>query len=163
MWGRTWFGIQIVDGWGKTFESASTTICFLKPLTVVLCFPIRKLSPSLSTTLWLWTTYRWSDSHQCHWNNAALLQSAALQLVLTTFLGCVETKSLNINLQSFYPELLQPLTESISGGYNGALLICGGASLENMTPLIDHSMIKQVEQKTKLHLILADLMFSHSS
>ncbi|KAI9538982.1 hypothetical protein NQZ68_009059 [Dissostichus eleginoides] len=48
------------------------------------------------------------------------------------------------NIQSFHPELLQPLTESISGGYNGALLICGGASLENMTPLIDHSMIKQV-------------------
>ncbi|KAF3838253.1 hypothetical protein F7725_010021, partial [Dissostichus mawsoni] len=38
---------------------------------------------------------------------------------------------------------MQPLTESISGGYNGALLICGGASLENLTPLIDHSMIKQ--------------------
>ncbi|KAK1904888.1 Kinesin-like protein KIF15 [Dissostichus eleginoides] len=48
------------------------------------------------------------------------------------------------NIQSFHPELLQPLTESISGGYNGALLICGGASLENITPLIDHSMIKQV-------------------
>ncbi|XP_010793013.1 osmotic avoidance abnormal protein 3 isoform X1 [Notothenia coriiceps] len=48
------------------------------------------------------------------------------------------------NIQSFHPELLQPLTESISGGYNGALLICGGASLENMTPLIDHSTIRQV-------------------
>ncbi|XP_078116868.1 kinesin-like protein KIF17 isoform X2 [Sander vitreus] len=54
------------------------------------------------------------------------------------------------NIQSFHPELLQPLTGSISGGYNGALLICG-ASSEKISTLIDHSIIKQV---------LADL-FSH--
>ncbi|XP_063731950.1 kinesin-like protein klp-20 isoform X2 [Eleginops maclovinus] len=47
------------------------------------------------------------------------------------------------NIQSFHPGLLQPLTESISDGYNGALLICG-ASLENMTRMIDHNIIKQV-------------------
>ncbi|XP_053179543.1 chromosome-associated kinesin KIF4 [Scomber japonicus] len=37
---------------------------------------------------------------------------------------------------------IQPLTESISSGYNGALLICG-ASTERMSTLIDQSIIKQ--------------------
>ncbi|TDH07725.1 hypothetical protein EPR50_G00108580 [Perca flavescens] len=68
-----------------------------------------------------------------------------------------ETKSFSFDqvvtvdsIQSFHPELLQPLTGSISSGYNGALLICG-ASSEKISTLIDHSIIKQV---------LADL-FSH--
>ncbi|CAK6956556.1 chromosome-associated kinesin KIF4 [Scomber scombrus] len=47
------------------------------------------------------------------------------------------------SIQNFHSELLQPLTESISSGYNGALLICG-ASTERMSTLIDHSIIKQV-------------------
>ncbi|XP_040904848.1 osmotic avoidance abnormal protein 3 isoform X2 [Toxotes jaculatrix] len=47
------------------------------------------------------------------------------------------------NIQSFHPELLQPLTESISSGYNGALLTCG-ASTEKICTLIDHSIIKQL-------------------
>ncbi|XP_034400077.1 kinesin-like protein KIN-4C [Cyclopterus lumpus] len=47
------------------------------------------------------------------------------------------------NIQMFYPEFLQPLTESISGGYNGALLICG-ASTEKISALIDQTIIKQV-------------------
>ncbi|GAA6235245.1 osmotic avoidance abnormal protein 3 isoform X2 [Lates japonicus] len=47
------------------------------------------------------------------------------------------------NIQRFHPELLQPLTESISSGYNGALLICG-ASTEKICALIDHNIIKQL-------------------
>ncbi|KAM3612138.1 uncharacterized protein V6R79_003444 [Siganus canaliculatus] len=47
------------------------------------------------------------------------------------------------NIQSLHPELLQPLTESISSGYMGALLICG-ASTEKINSLIDHTIIKQV-------------------
>ncbi|XP_044061335.1 kinesin-like protein klp-20 [Siniperca chuatsi] len=43
------------------------------------------------------------------------------------------------NIQSFHPELLQPLTEVISSGYNGALLLCGAS-----TEKIDHSILKQV-------------------
>ncbi|XP_045886906.1 osmotic avoidance abnormal protein 3 isoform X2 [Micropterus dolomieu] len=43
------------------------------------------------------------------------------------------------NIQSFHPELLQPLTEVISSGYNGALLICGAS-----TEKIDYSITKQV-------------------
>eukprot|EP00064_Thunnus_orientalis_P011480 superscaffoldBa00001659_g11511 len=49
----------------------------------------------------------------------------------------------NMNAPRFHSELLQPLTESISSGYNGALLICG-ASAEKMSTLIDHSIVKQV-------------------
>ncbi|KAK9518015.1 hypothetical protein VZT92_023344 [Zoarces viviparus] len=47
------------------------------------------------------------------------------------------------NIQSLHPELLQPLTESVSGGFNGALLICG-ASTEKISALIDQTIIKQV-------------------
>ncbi|KAL6117710.1 uncharacterized protein ACO6RY_15440 [Pungitius sinensis] len=47
------------------------------------------------------------------------------------------------NIQSFHPEFLQPLTESISGGYNAALLICG-ASTEEINTLIDQTIIKQI-------------------
>ncbi|XP_026185553.1 chromosome-associated kinesin KIF4A isoform X2 [Mastacembelus armatus] len=46
-------------------------------------------------------------------------------------------------MQNFHHELLQPLTASISSGYNGALLICG-ASTEKICTLIDHSIIKQL-------------------
>lgn len=59
-----------------------------------------------------------------------------------------------VNLQSFQPELLQPLTESVCSGYNGALLICG-VPTERICTLTYHSIIKQVRPKTKLHLILA--------
>ncbi|KAL3044910.1 hypothetical protein OYC64_013225 [Pagothenia borchgrevinki] len=72
--------------------------------------------------------------------NAAMCEAADKEVKSFSFDHVVTVD----NIQSFHPELLQPLTESISGGYNGALLICGGASLENMTPLIDHSIIKQV-------------------
>ncbi|XP_049442766.1 kinesin-like protein klp-20 [Epinephelus fuscoguttatus] len=65
------------------------------------------------------------------------------------------------NIQSFHPELLQPLTESISSGYNGALMICG-ASADKINTLIDQSIIKQVKPKTKLHLTVTDLMCSLS-
>ncbi|XP_069576128.1 kinesin-like protein KIF17 [Brachyistius frenatus] len=47
------------------------------------------------------------------------------------------------NIESFHPELLQPLTESLSSGFNGALLICG-ASTETTRALTDYSIIKQV-------------------
>lgn len=67
-------------------------------------------------------------------------------------------KSLNINLQSFHPELLQTLTESISSGYNGALLLCG-ASTEKISTLIDRCIIKQVELPKKLQFILAILSY----
>uniref|UniRef100_A0AAQ5Y675 Kinesin motor domain-containing protein n=1 Tax=Amphiprion ocellaris TaxID=80972 RepID=A0AAQ5Y675_AMPOC len=48
-----------------------------------------------------------------------------------------------MNQQRFHTELLHPLTESISNGYNGAVLICG-ASTETIQALTDHSIIKQV-------------------
>lgn len=67
---------------------------------------------------------------------------------------------MNLNVQSFHAELLQPLSESTSAGFNGALLICG-APTEKISALIDHSIIKQVEpKKTKLILILADFITS---
>ncbi|XP_051810550.1 kinesin-like protein KIF17 [Acanthochromis polyacanthus] len=47
------------------------------------------------------------------------------------------------SIEHFHTELLQPLTESISSGYNGAVLICG-ASTETIQALTDHSIIKQV-------------------
>ncbi|XP_047190406.1 kinesin-like protein KIF17 [Scophthalmus maximus] len=47
------------------------------------------------------------------------------------------------NLQSFQPELLQPLTESVCSGYNGALLICG-VPTERICTLTYHSIIKQL-------------------
>ncbi|XP_054648484.1 osmotic avoidance abnormal protein 3 isoform X2 [Dunckerocampus dactyliophorus] len=40
-------------------------------------------------------------------------------------------------------ELLQPLTESICEGHSGSLLLCG-ASMENISTLIDHVIVKQV-------------------
>ncbi|XP_061582010.1 kinesin-like protein K39 [Cololabis saira] len=55
---------------------------------------------------------------------------------------------MNINAPSLQSELLQPLTESIRSGYNGALLICG-ASTETTPPLTDHSIVRQVEPKPK--------------
>lgn len=67
-------------------------------------------------------------------------------------------KSLNINLQSFHPELLQPLIESISSGYNGALLLCG-ASTEKIGTLVDRCIIKQVEPTKKLQFISAILSY----
>nr|XP_040029433.1 osmotic avoidance abnormal protein 3 isoform X3 [Gasterosteus aculeatus aculeatus] len=57
------------------------------------------------------------------------------------------------NIQSLHPEFLQPLTESTSGGYNAALLICG-ASTEEINALIDQTIIRQV---------LADLLGRMSS
>lgn len=68
------------------------------------------------------------------------------------------SKDLNTNLQSFHPELLRSLTESISTGYNGALLLCG-ASTEKISALVDHCIVKQVESKRKLHSILAIFLF----
>ncbi|XP_056296124.1 kinesin-like protein KIF17 [Pseudoliparis swirei] len=47
------------------------------------------------------------------------------------------------NIQIFQPEFLQPLAESISSGYNGALLICG-AFTEKISTLIDQTITKQV-------------------
>ena len=54
-------------------------------------------------------------------------------------------------MQGLQSELLQPLTETISSGYNGALLVCG-ASTETLRALTDPSIIRQVEPQTKLHL-----------
>lgn len=62
------------------------------------------------------------------------------------------TKTLNKTLQSLHPQLLQPLTEAISRGFNGALLLCG-ASTEKVSTLIDHCVIKQVVPTSKLHFI----------
>ncbi|CAB1423506.1 unnamed protein product [Pleuronectes platessa] len=47
------------------------------------------------------------------------------------------------NFQSVHAELLQPLADSMSAGYNGALLICG-VPTERTCSLIDHSIIKQL-------------------
>ncbi|XP_060935162.1 osmotic avoidance abnormal protein 3-like [Limanda limanda] len=47
------------------------------------------------------------------------------------------------NFQSVHAELLQPLTDSMSLGYNGALLICG-VPTESFCSLIDRSIIKQL-------------------
>ncbi|XP_054648485.1 myosin-9 isoform X3 [Dunckerocampus dactyliophorus] len=47
------------------------------------------------------------------------------------------------NMQRFQQELLQPLTESICEGHSGSLLLCG-ASMENISTLIDHVIVKQV-------------------
>nr|XP_019937735.1 PREDICTED: kinesin-like protein KIN-4A isoform X2 [Paralichthys olivaceus] len=47
------------------------------------------------------------------------------------------------NIQSVHAELLQPLTDSISAGYNGALLVCG-VPTERICSLIDQSIIKQL-------------------
>lgn len=66
-------------------------------------------------------------------------------------------KSLNINLQSFHPELLQPLIESISSGYNGALLLCG-ASTEKIGTLVDRCIIKQVEPTKKTTVYISNFV-----
>nr|XP_046261444.1 uncharacterized protein LOC124067832 [Scatophagus argus] len=55
-------------------------------------------------------------------------------------------------MQSFHPELLQPLTESISSGYHGVLLICG-VTTEKISTLIDHSIIKQVLANLFSHML----------
>lgn len=47
------------------------------------------------------------------------------------------------NIETLHSELLQPLTVSISSGYNGALLLCG-ASTEAIRGLTDRSIVRQV-------------------
>ncbi|CAG5991185.1 unnamed protein product, partial [Menidia menidia] len=47
------------------------------------------------------------------------------------------------DVQSLHSEVLQPLTESVSSGYNATLLICG-ANTETTRALTEHSIIKQV-------------------
>ncbi|CAJ1058565.1 hypothetical protein PFLUV_G00122180 [Xyrichtys novacula] len=56
------------------------------------------------------------------------------------------------NIQSLSPVLLQPLTEAVSSGYNGALLICG-ASSEEIKSVIDNTIIKQVLENLFSHMI----------
>ncbi|XP_068447098.1 golgin subfamily A member 6-like protein 9 [Clinocottus analis] len=56
------------------------------------------------------------------------------------------------NIQIFHPEFLQPLTESISGGVNGSLLICG-ALTEKISALIDQTIIKQVLADLFRHIL----------
>ncbi|XP_061542603.1 kinesin-like protein KIF17 isoform X2 [Phycodurus eques] len=46
-------------------------------------------------------------------------------------------------MQRFHGKLLRPLTECTCGGYSGSLLICG-ASMENISTLIDDVIIKQL-------------------
>lgn len=61
-------------------------------------------------------------------------------------------KILNKTPQSLRPQLLQPLTEAISRGFNGALLLCG-ASTEKVSTLIDRCVIIQVVPASKLRFI----------
>ncbi|KAF7668460.1 hypothetical protein LDENG_00011970 [Lucifuga dentata] len=68
-------------------------------------------------------------------------QSSSLGLETKTF-SFDQVATLD-DIQSFHPELLHALTESISSGYNRALLI-SGASTEKTNVLIDHQIIKQV-------------------
>nr|XP_057919474.1 uncharacterized protein LOC131110402 [Doryrhamphus excisus] len=48
-----------------------------------------------------------------------------------------------MGIQRFQQQLLQPLIESIGEGYSGSLLLCG-ASMENVSSLVDHVIIRQV-------------------
>lgn len=137
-------------------------ICSLQALTAVMCFS------SGRKVLLIWPScdcwhHTGTKEHltslidQCECSISATKTSWHL---ITSIYYDVCKLTLWIKLQNFHPELLQPLTESISSGYNGALLICG-ASTDNSCTLIDHSIIKQVETTTKLHLIFADFIFSH--
>ncbi|XP_074529756.1 kinesin-like protein KIF17 [Halichoeres trimaculatus] len=56
------------------------------------------------------------------------------------------------NIQSLSPELLQPLSEAVSSGYNGALLICG-AFTGGGCSVIDNIIIKQVLENLFSHLL----------
>lgn len=59
----------------------------------------------------------------------------------------VESKT--VNQQSFHQQLLHRLAESAAAGYNVALLLCG-ASTEQVSTLVDRSVIRQVAP-THLH------------
>lgn len=76
---------------------------------------------------------------------------------------------LNLFPQSLSLELHQFLSEAVSSGYNGALLICG-AFTEEICFVIDNIIIKQVKPNTKLSLkwiksVVVSLitLFFHSS
>ncbi|XP_061786642.1 kinesin-like protein KIF3A isoform X2 [Nerophis lumbriciformis] len=56
------------------------------------------------------------------------------------------------NMQRCQQKLLQPLAESVCGGYSGSLLLCG-ASTENICTLIDHDVIKQVLTNVLRHVM----------
>lgn len=52
-----------------------------------------------------------------------------------------ESDTCDSNLQGLYSELLRPLAESVSGGFKGALLLCGASNIHHLT---DTCVVKQV-------------------